>query len=138
MKKKLSLVMSLALTLFLAACGNQTGSDGSTPPAASPPDTPPVSSAADPEPSGNTETPATIPGAAGDSGIRLSRYVFIFLPGLGSAATARRLHMLASYWGLLLMSFHLGLNWGMVLFALLARAVLSPIRKHRKKGAAEQ
>lgn len=71
------------------------------------------------------------------SGIRLSRYVFIFLPGLGSAATARRLHMLASYWGLLLMSFHLGLHWGMVLFALLARAVLSPIRKHRKKGAAE-
>ena len=48
------------------------------------------------------------------SGIRLSRYVFTFLPGLGSAATARRLHMLASYWGLVLMGLHLGLHWGMV------------------------
>lgn len=48
------------------------------------------------------------------SGIRLSRYVFTFLPGLGSAATARRLHMLASYWGFVLMSVHLGLHWGVV------------------------
>lgn len=48
------------------------------------------------------------------SGIRLSRYVFAFLPGLGSAAMARRLHMLASYWGLVLMGLHLGLHWGMV------------------------
>lgn len=48
------------------------------------------------------------------SGIRLSRYVFTFLPGLGSAATARRLHMLASYWGFVLMGLHLGLHWGVV------------------------
>lgn len=48
------------------------------------------------------------------SGIRLSRYAFTFLPSLGSAATARRLHMLASYWGFVLMSVHLGLHWGMV------------------------
>ena len=48
------------------------------------------------------------------SGIRLSRYVFTFLPVLGSAATARRLHMLASYWGFVLMGFHLGLHWGVV------------------------
>ena len=48
------------------------------------------------------------------SGIRLSRYVFTFLPGLGSAATARLLHMMASYWGLVLMGFHLGLHWGVV------------------------
>ena len=54
------------------------------------------------------------------SGIRLSRYVFTFLPGLGSAATARRLHMLASYWGLVLMGFHLGLHWG---------AVTAPLRR---------
>lgn len=45
------------------------------------------------------------------SGIRLSRYVFSFLPGLGSAAAARRVHMLASYWGLVLMGVHLGLHW---------------------------
>lgn len=56
------------------------------------------------------------------SGIRLSRYVFTFLPGLGSAATARRLHMLASYWGLVLMGLHLGLHWGMMA-ALLRRGL---------------
>lgn len=54
------------------------------------------------------------------SGIRLSRYVFTFLPGLGSAATARRLHMLASYWGFVLMGFHLGLHGG---------AVTAPLRR---------
>lgn len=54
------------------------------------------------------------------SGVRLSRYVFAFLPGLGSAAAARRLHMLASYWGLVLMGFHLGLHWG---------AVTAPLRR---------
>lgn len=48
------------------------------------------------------------------SGIQMSRYVFAFLPGFGSIATARRLHMLASYWGFALMSVHLGLHWGMV------------------------
>lgn len=48
------------------------------------------------------------------SGIRMSRYVFSFLPGFGSIAAARRLHMLASYWGFVLMSVHLGLHWGMV------------------------
>ena len=49
------------------------------------------------------------------SGIRLSRYVFPFLPALISAALARQLHLVASYWGFLLMSLHLGLHWGMVL-----------------------
>lgn len=48
------------------------------------------------------------------SGIRLSRYVFAFLPGLGSISAARRVHLLASYWGFVLMSVHLGLHWGMV------------------------
>lgn len=48
------------------------------------------------------------------SGIQMSRYVFSFLPGFGSIAAARRLHMLASYWGFVLMSIHLGLHWGMV------------------------
>ena len=33
------------------------------------------------------------------SGIQMSRYVFTFIPGFGSIAAARRLHMLASYWG---------------------------------------
>lgn len=48
------------------------------------------------------------------SGIRMSRYVFPFLPGFGSITLARRLHLLASYWGFVLMSVHLGLHWGMV------------------------
>lgn len=48
------------------------------------------------------------------SGIRMSRYVFTFLPGLGSVALARRLHLPASYWGFVLMSVHLGLHWGMI------------------------
>lgn len=47
------------------------------------------------------------------SGIRMSRYVFAFLPGFGSIAFARRLHLLASYWGFVLMSVHLGLHWDM-------------------------
>lgn len=56
------------------------------------------------------------------SGIRLSRYVFTFLPGLGSTAAARRLHMLASYWGFVLMGVHLGLHW---------RVVTAPLRRRR-------
>ena len=48
------------------------------------------------------------------SGIILSRHVFAFLPISGGAAMARRLHLLASYWGFVLMSLHLGLHWGMV------------------------
>ena len=39
----------------------------------------------------------------------LSRYVFRFLH-LGGAATARTVHLLASYWGLVLMSFHAGMH----------------------------
>ena len=47
------------------------------------------------------------------SGITMSRQVFAFLPVRGSMAGARRLHILGSYWGFLLMSLHLGLHWGM-------------------------
>ena len=49
------------------------------------------------------------------SGITMSRHVFAFLPIQGGMALARRLHILGSYWGYLLMSLHLGLHWGMVL-----------------------
>ncbi len=48
------------------------------------------------------------------SGITMSRHVFAFLPIGGGMALARRLHILGSYWGYLLMSLHLGLHWGMV------------------------
>lgn len=49
------------------------------------------------------------------SGMMMSRHVFSFLPIEGGMATARTLHMLASYWGFLLMSIHLGLHWSMIL-----------------------
>ncbi len=48
------------------------------------------------------------------SGIILSREVFDFLPISGGMGFARTLHMLASYWGFLFMSLHLGLHWSMI------------------------
>ena len=48
----------------------------------------------------------------GYSGIVLSRHVFSAVPG--PMATARRMHMAASHWCLLLMSVHLGMHWAMV------------------------
>lgn len=50
-----------------------------------------------------------------DSGIMLSREVFAFLPIRGGMGFARILHMLAAYWGFILMSVHLGLHWGMIM-----------------------
>lgn len=50
----------------------------------------------------------------GFSGIVLSRYVFSFIKG-GPMATARTMHLAASYWGFVLMSLHVGLHWGMIL-----------------------
>ena len=49
------------------------------------------------------------------SGITMSRHVFAFLPIQGGMALARRFHILGAYWGLILMSIHLGLHWNMVL-----------------------
>lgn len=47
------------------------------------------------------------------SGIAMSREVFAFIPTHGGIAFARRLHMLGSYWGFVLMSLHLGMHWNM-------------------------
>ncbi len=49
------------------------------------------------------------------SGIIMSRTVFAFLPIDGGMGFARILHMLAAYWGFILMSVHLGLHWGMIM-----------------------
>lgn len=49
------------------------------------------------------------------SGIIMSRHVFAFLPISGGMGAARLIHMTACYWGFILMSFHLGLHWGMML-----------------------
>lgn len=48
------------------------------------------------------------------SGITMSRHVFAFLPIHGGMAMARRLHILGSYWGFILMSMHLGLHWNQI------------------------
>ena len=44
------------------------------------------------------------------SSIVLSRYVFAFLPIERGLALARRLHILGSYWGFLMMSLHLAVE----------------------------
>ena len=49
------------------------------------------------------------------SSIVMSRHVFSFLPIEGGMALARRLHILGSHWGIVLMSLHLGLHWSMFL-----------------------
>lgn len=51
----------------------------------------------------------------GFSGIVLSRHIFAGLPIQGPMATARTMHLVASYWGFVLMSIHLGFHWSMVL-----------------------
>lgn len=54
----------------------------------------------------------------GFSGIVMSRHVFAALPINGPMATARTMHLAASYWGFVLMSIHLGLHWSMVIGAI--------------------
>ena len=60
------------------------------------------------------------------SGIVLSRHVFAFLPIKSGLALARRLHILGSYWGFLLMSLHLGLHWNMVMGAVRKKLPAAP------------
>ena len=48
------------------------------------------------------------------SGMILSRHVFRFLH-FGGASTARTVHLMASYWGLVLMSFHAGMHGNMMM-----------------------
>lgn len=56
------------------------------------------------------------------SGLVISKTVFAFLPVSGGLAMARRLHIIGSYWGFLLMSLHIGFHWGM-LFGLFRKAL---------------
>ena len=51
------------------------------------------------------------------SGIMMSGFVFSWLKVRGGMILARQLHLFASYWGLILMSAHLGLNWSVMLSA---------------------
>lgn len=54
------------------------------------------------------------------SGMILSRHVFRFLHFNG-ASTARTVHLMASYWGLVLMSFHAGMH-GNVMMGMIRKA----------------
>ncbi len=56
------------------------------------------------------------------SGVMMSRHVFTFLNAGSGMALARTIHLLASYWGLVLMSFHAGLHGGAVMAMLHKRA----------------
>ena len=49
------------------------------------------------------------------SGIVMSRYAFEPLKIHGPMATARSMHMSASYCGFVLMSMHLGMHWGQII-----------------------
>lgn len=51
----------------------------------------------------------------GISGIMMSAHVFSFLNISEGASVARSIHLPCAFWGFLLMSFHLGLNWQAVL-----------------------
>lgn len=48
------------------------------------------------------------------SGILMSHHVFTFLNMGGGMSPARTIHLLASYWGLVLMSFHIGVHGGVL------------------------
>ena len=51
----------------------------------------------------------------GFSGVVMSRHVFAGLSIHGPMATARTMHLAASYWGFVLISIHLGFHWRMIL-----------------------
>ena len=48
------------------------------------------------------------------SGILLSNHIFKEIEISGSYMTARQVHMFCAYWGLVVMSLHLGLHWNIV------------------------
>lgn len=48
------------------------------------------------------------------SGVMMSKHIFAFLHIDGGSGSARIMHLLASYWGFVLMSVHVGLHWNMI------------------------
>lgn len=86
MKKKLSLVLALALMLSLTACGGQNNTP--TPPAANTPDTPSPSSTTGQEPSSGTQD--TTPAATGDGGILIAYFGVPETDGTDTVANASR------------------------------------------------
>ncbi len=68
----------------------------------------------------------------GISGILMSDFVFDFLSLRGTMMVARQLHLLASYWGLILMSVHLGMHTEM--FIRMGRKLLRISEKNRVRA----
>lgn len=62
------------------------------------------------------------------SGIMMSRHVFSFLD-FGGLYFARTLHLLAAYWGYILMSLHVGFHWSMI-SGRIKRMMFSSSSKH--------
>lgn len=64
------------------------------------------------------------------SGILLSNYIFKWIKISGTYVTARQIHMFCAYWGLVVMSLHLGFHWNIAV-AMAGRLWKSPsvIRK---------
>lgn len=48
------------------------------------------------------------------SGILLSNHIFKWIDISGTYMVARQIHMFCAYWGLVVMSLHLGLHWNIV------------------------
>ena len=48
------------------------------------------------------------------SGILLSNHIFKEIEIYGAYMTARQIHMFCAYWGLVVMSLHLGIHWNIV------------------------
>ncbi|HWR07552.1 DUF4405 domain-containing protein [Sporomusa sp.] len=64
------------------------------------------------------------------SGVMLSRTVFVFMD-LNGGLFARKLHMLFTYWGFILMSVHLGMHWGMIMDAVRKMAKITSANRNR-------
>ena len=65
------------------------------------------------------------------SSVLISRDVFGFLH-LEGGAVSRQLHILASYWGLIFLSMHLGLHWSMVIRAFQSQPGAEPNSRARQ------
>lgn len=67
------------------------------------------------------------------SGIAMSHYVFRFLDLPVSKAWARGMHMTASYAGFLLMGFHIGIHYGMILGIVKKAVSISRMEKQNER-----
>lgn len=66
------------------------------------------------------------------SGVFLSRDVFAFF-GLEGGQSAHKLHILTAYWGIILMSAHIGMHWDMIMGALRKAARTAPATRNRTR-----